>query len=161
QGNGVSLSNTNVTLSANQITDNKFDGIVAFASAAVITGNRITGNQGNGVDVTGGYGGVSLTVGGTTAADRDVISENALSGVALLGGGITTLVEGNYIGVDADGVTALGNGACGVLVFGAASGNVIGGTATGTGNVISGNVVGVAVGGQGTTGNKVEGNLIG
>ena len=65
-------------------------------------------------------------------------------------------MAGNYIGVGADGTTALGNGlGVGVLT----PGNLIGGTAPHAGNVISGNNgVGVAILTDHTT---VQGNLIG
>src|SRR5262249_26691924 len=50
----------------------------------------------------------------------------------------------------------------GALVAGSSSGNVIGGTAPGAGNVISGNTqYGGQVTGGTTTGNTVQGNLIG
>ena len=70
-------------------------------------------------------------------------------------------MQGNLIGTDNDGSGRLGN-ASGVTVSSAASGNVIGGTEAGSGNVISGNLLfGVVLEGAGTTGNQVEGNLIG
>jgi len=47
-------------------------------------------------------------------------------------------IEGNYIGTDKDGATALKNGSYGVL-FSGVSGNTIGGTAAEAGNVIRGN----------------------
>ena len=50
----------------------------------------------------------------------------------------------------------------GVVIDTGASGNTIGGTAAGAGNVISGNAnAGVALVGTGTSGNVVAGNLIG
>ncbi len=70
-------------------------------------------------------------------------------------------MEGNLIGTDNDGSGRLGN-ATGVTVSSAASGNVIGGTDAGAGNVISGNMLfGVVLADAGTTGNLIEGNLIG
>src|SRR5207237_1967261 len=74
----------------------------------------------------------------------------------------TVTVQGNYIGPDVTGRVALGNTSDGVSVY--SSSNLIGGTAPGAGNLISGNRVGVAIGG-GTTAtlskNQVQGNLIG
>jgi streptogramin lyase len=82
------------------------------------------------------------------------------------------VVQGNFIGTDVTGSAALGNTGDGVLVV--ASSNTIGGTASGAGNVISGNAQGVVIsavgltgnlfGGSGfigATGNLVQGNLIG
>ena len=99
------------------------------------------------------------TVGGTTAPARNVISENA-NGVAL--DSSYNLIEGNFIGTDAKGVSALGNTNDGVLIHNQASDNVIGGIASGSLNVISGNQsYGVAISDSGTDGNDVEGNDIG
>jgi hypothetical protein len=99
------------------------------------------------------------TIGGTTAQARNVISGNtAALGVYLLGP--DNFVEGNYLGVDITGNTALPNVA-GVAV--GSTGNVIGGLTatpgTGAGNVISGNSFEGAQ--DGGTANVYEGNLIG
>jgi CSLREA domain-containing protein len=77
------------------------------------------------------------TIGGTTAASRNVISGNVTQGIEIEGE--DNLVEGNYVGTDATGTVALGNGAQGVFLLESRT-NTIGGTAAGAGNVISGNV---------------------
>ena len=135
----------------------------------VVEGNYI------GTDVTGrlalgnGYGGVTIQagaskniIGGTTAAARNLISGNTGSGVHLLYSGTTgNVVEGNYIGTDVTGTVALGNNE-GVAIYAGASGNLIGGTTPGAGNLISGNAnYGVEISDSGTTSNLVQGNLIG
>ena len=66
------------------------------------------------------------------------------------------LIENNYIGIDAAGTKALGNGASGV--YDAGSGNTYGGTTAGLGNVISGNKAGGLKAGGSIT---IEGNYIG
>ena len=72
------------------------------------------------------------------------------------------MVEGNYIGADTTGATALGNGGAGILIASGAQSNTIGGTASGAGNVIGSNGGdGVLINGSGTNGNVVEGNYIG
>ncbi len=92
------------------------------------------GNDYNGVDVQG----PNTTIGGEAAADRNLISGNKFTGVVTEQGGASdTLVEGNFIGVAADGVTALPNGV-GVGLQGG-SDSTIGGTASADRNVISGN----------------------
>src|SRR5947209_8716109 len=74
-----------------------------------------------------------------------------------LGGDV---IRGNYLGTDATGKAALGNG-IGVLVNGV-PGNRIGGTSVGDGNLISGNALtGVQIQGEQATGNLVLGNDIG
>ncbi len=102
------------------------------------------------------------TVGGAAAAARNVISGNLSSGVAMLGSSNTlNNIFGNYIGVGADGMTALGNGGAGVAI--SATTNKIGSAAAGTGNVISGNdEEGVIIlSGNGNTANLIQGNFIG
>src|SRR5439155_24118876 len=77
------------------------------------------------------------------------------------------VVQGNYIGTDASGTTALPNiDNFGGAVLVRAPGNTIGGTAPGAGNVISGNdragvVIGLLFGNLLANNNLVAGNLIG
>ena len=120
-----------------------------------ITGLSALGNGQNGVRVQGN----DNWVGGAEAGAGNVISGNGEYGVALVGGATTdNLVQGNLIGTDATGTVPLGNGrGAGVFIF-AVPGNLIGGTTSGAGNVISGNNVGVDIR---TAGSVVEGNLIG
>jgi len=101
------------------------------------------------------------TVGGTTAAARNIVVGGPTGGIAITGPGAqNNVVEGNWVGLDAS-VTAAPNGA-GISVQGGASNNTVGGTAAGAGNVASGNSgPGIEVTGTGTQGNAVEGNLIG
>ena len=102
-------------------------------------GNIISGNNQDGVEITG--------------------SPTAKSG---------TLVSGNFIGTDPSGTYAVGNGSDGILVYGS-SANTIGGATgsagTGLGNVISGNSqAGIQIdnpGGTEAIDNLVIGNLIG
>ena len=145
----------------------------SHSSANIVQGNYI-GTDFSGSVALGNATGVSLTdapnnvVGGTTPGARNVISGNgfagafsANAGVAIGGANATgNLVQGNYIGTDASGANALGNKTAGVFVR--ASSNLIGGTAAGAGNVVSGNAgFGVFIFGSGGSGNHVRGNLIG
>jgi len=122
-------------------------------------GTNITGTaaQGNftGISVISG----SNVIGGTTAADRNVISGNSKNSGVGIGGVDSTknIVMGNYIGTDVTGTVAIRND-IGVYILSDASGNTVGGAAAGARNVISGNFTGIAVG---TSGNKVQGNYIG
>ena len=69
---------------------------------------------------------------------------------------------GNYIGLDATGTADLGNTNQGIAIFNGSHDNIIGGTAAGAGNVISGNDgEGIRIINAGATGNLVQGNLIG
>jgi hypothetical protein len=66
-----------------------------------------------------------------------VINRFELGGVEISGTGTTARVEGNYIGTNANGSGALGNGGAGVRI--GSANNTIGGTEPGARNVISGN----------------------
>jgi titin len=103
----------------------------------------------------------SNLIGGYTAAERNIISGNGWSGVALSDTNTDgNIIAGNYIGLDATGSIALSNYFFGVELDNGTSGNVIGGSAPGAGNVISGNN-GVLIRNPGSSGNLVQGNIIG
>src|SRR5207248_2866190 len=114
-------------------------------------------------------GAASNTIGGTVAGARNVISGNYEDGVDISAS--SNLVEGNYIGTDQNGTAKLGNdtfsdvGGGGVVLWGGAASNTIGGTTntpgTAAGNVISGNYIGVNLSDSGTAGNLIQGNLVG
>ncbi|MBA3596534.1 MAG: DUF4347 domain-containing protein [Methylibium sp.] len=150
---------------------NRFGGdgieITASSGGNTIVGNYIGSNVAGTADLGNGEAGIyvlsgSNLIGGTTAADRNVVSGNGLSGIMLEGAGATAnIVRGNYVGTSANGASGLGNDGAGVEIYFGASNNTIGGTAAGAGNVISGNRDGVALLDTGTSGNVVLGNLIG
>ncbi len=125
------------------------------------TGKKALGNAGVGVYVY--ISATSNTIGGTSAAARNIIAASSISpysGVEIYQAA-SNVVEGNYIGTDVTGSVALGNNA-GVEIEGGAVSNIIGGTVAGAGNVISGNTSdGIDIDGSGTAGNLVAGNLIG
>lgn len=134
------------------------------------TGNVVSGNL-IGTDRTGTISvfnstGVNITapgntIGGLTASARNIISGNQGAGVSFSTGATLNVVQGNYIGTNAAGSAELFNSR-GVLSLGAASDNLIGGTAAGARNVISGNNVGVFLTSNAVGVNtRVEGNLIG
>ena len=129
----------------NNISGNTQDGILISGNQNMVEGNYIgtdatgTQPQGNGIGVEI-LGSSSNTIGGTTAAARNIISGNAQDGI-LITYGDQNLVEGNFIGTNASG-TRLPNGGDGVGLTGAGNntgGNTIGGTTAGASNVISGN----------------------
>ena len=77
------------------------------------------------------------TIGGSSLADRNVISGNDSAIFALE---VTnTTIAGNYIGVDASGTADLGNGSPGIWVEGISNNITIGGLTDPERNVISGN----------------------
>jgi titin len=111
----------------------------------VIQGNRI-GTDVTGTVALGNLDGVKIehyvkdsVIGGSAAGAGNVISGNTRYGITvdtLVNAPATgTLVEGNLIGVEADGVSPLGNGSHGCYIDSEAV--TIGGTAAGAGNVIA------------------------
>lgn len=92
----------------------------------------------------------STIIGGQTSNERNIISGNGNNGIQLNLGVSDSVIQGNYIGVDATGLAGLSNGQQGILAFGfdfnppetsAPSNNtIIGGSLAGQGNVISANL---------------------
>ena len=155
------------------ITNFSGSAIDTFGANTTIDGNFLggfvagggTSNAGNGIVIEEGSS--NDLIGGSTAAARNIIGANALSGIVLIAGTISggmsgTLVENNFIGVDQTGAAAIPNGVGGVLIQSGTHDNTIGGAAAGLGNVISGNTqIGVQITGAGSSNNLIAGNLIG
>jgi len=125
-----------------------------------VNGAAALGNTSNGVYISDGP--QFNVVGGTTAAERNIISGSSTNqGIHIRGGHANTVI-GNYIGVDASGAVALGNHYSGILINNGSQHNVVGGSTAGERNLISGNDGdGVSVSNSGTASNTVSGNYIG
>lgn len=157
----------------NVISGNQNQGLAirdAGTSNNSAQGNYLGLNAAGTAALPNGFAGVEIfngasgnTIGGTSAAARNVISGNAPQGVSISDtGSNNNIVLGNFIGTNAAGVSAVPNGYSGVGIFSGASGNIIGGTAPGAGNLISGNSAqGIYLAGAGTNSNVVAGNFIG
>ena len=116
-------------------------------------GNEIGGAQ-DGIETTGAA--TSVTIGGTTAASRNVVSGNGSYGIRFANG-TGLVVQGNFIGTDVTGLAPLGNHQYGILAE--AAGVTIGGSAPGSGNVVCANATsGMSINGAGIV---VQGNFIG
>ncbi len=168
-GNGVLVDGGNNDVISSNLVSGNFDGVFVTngSSETSIAGNLI-GTDVSGIHALGNQYGISInsatntTIGGTTAAARNVISGNIVAGISLGGGGTAgTVFEGNYIGADSTGTAPLGNGQEGVEVYTGASGITIGGTSAADGNVISGNTSGSGVLVNGASGIVIAGNHIG
>ncbi len=162
----------------NSIGGNGTDGIHATnaSSGLTILGNliqplTITGstmaNGGHGISLNGT---TNVAIGDGTAAGRNVIGGNRRRAISAAGTNASTTINGNYIGTDATGNTAVANGQSegtttrdaisfdqgGTFTNLAIINNVIGGheaahielfTSTGTGITIQGNSIGVGANG--------------
>ncbi|MET0382596.1 MAG: hypothetical protein ABW032_04150, partial [Burkholderiaceae bacterium] len=159
-------------------------GGTAASDRNVMSGNGLTGiyaNGGSNISVMGSYVGVNAagtaalangndgilyssvangTIGSTAAGGGNLLSGNATRGIEITASSSGIVVVGNAIGVNAGGTAAVANGTHGIGITNS-SGVTIGGTAAGSGNLISGNAsYGIDVGG-GSAGALIEGNLIG
>jgi hypothetical protein len=124
-------------------------------------GNAPIGNKFDGIVIRAGAS--RNTIGGTASAAGNVISFNGDHGIEILDSATASnLVQGNFIGTNPGGTSPEGNKFDGIVIRGGAGSNTIGGTASGAGNVISANGNdGVEIINKGTTGNLLQGNLIG
>lgn len=172
---GTHTNGTSGTSEGNLISGNGSSGIhVNNGSGTIIAGNFIgtdaTGaaalrNTSSGVSIVRPSARVGTDADGVNdAAERNVISGNGYMGIYVYGANATGItIAGNYIGVAADGVSDLGNGSHGVGIYNSASSNLVGGTASGSGNVIayngdSGSEYGLVVYASTTLYNRVLGN---
>jgi parallel beta-helix repeat protein len=143
---GVYLRDT----SLNQIQGN-YIGINAAGTAA-------RGNGGTGVSLDNSS---NNTIGGTTAGAGNIISGNGDTGIAIFGGGGQNTIQGNYIGTNLAGTGAIANEGGGVSLEDSPD-NLIGGSVSGAGNLISGNdFTGVFITGAQSQDNQISGNIIG
>ncbi len=155
----------------NLISGNTLHGILITVGAPsnLVQGNYIGTNVSGTVALANGGDGVRVdaganfnTIGGPAGAATNILSGNAGAGVHMNGGGTANnTVIGNRIGTDVTGTAAVANN-IGVLIDQGANNNLVGGTSVPDRNIISGNQRnGVAIGGNGSNANRVEGNYIG
>ncbi len=161
-------------LTANQrniVSGNGVHGIMLSGSG--VSGNRIIGNYigldatgandlGNGQDGVAVYAGASTNiVGGAAAGSRNYIAGNNFAGVEIAqAGSDRNSIQGNYIGVN---ISAAGvpNTSHGIKISQGASNNVVGGTVSGTPNLISRNGGnGVVISDATSVGNSLRRNSI-
>jgi len=151
-------TNVGVYLAGPGVTNNVIEGNYIGLNVA---GTATLPSQGNGIYLVGGVSG--NTVGGTTPGARNVISGNHAYGIYISDPGTSNnLVLGNFIGPDTTGTNAIGDGGIGIGILNNASGNFIGGTSAGAGNLISGNSgfsYGIAT--YGANNNTIQGNFVG
>jgi hypothetical protein len=126
---GFTCSDVSASTNSSQsvaLGDLKIDGDLGNTDAGVYIVGSLDDADGN-------------RVGGTTAAQRNIISGNGGSGVAILGGQASSnAVQGNFVGTDITGAKEIPNDGDGVTITDAEN-NTVGGSASGAGNLVSGN----------------------
>ncbi|MEZ6147911.1 MAG: right-handed parallel beta-helix repeat-containing protein [Planctomycetaceae bacterium] len=140
-GHGLIIDGDNVTVQGFAVNNFSVLGILVTGDGDVVSGNYVgtdaTGrsaapNTVHGIQLSGA---MNATIGGTTVAEGNLISGNTGTGLFVSNTSQNVLIQGNLIGTDATGASALGNG--GGLAIDNASMVSIDGTVLP--NVISGN----------------------
>ena len=165
----------NVTVHNNVISGNTAAGIVLEGNGTrgnVIIGNRIGVSANGDQSVSNHYGIIVMTnangnrIGGTTAAERNIISANTEIGIYIESSD-SNVVCGNYIGLDATGTRTFEYApdsaiqANGVEINTTGQYNIIGGSTAEERNVISGNRVYGCIYYGNCSHNNICGNYIG
>lgn len=152
----------NLPTDRNVFSGNRYGGIELVDNGTNY--NKIIGNY-IGTDVTGnvalpntlGIGVSSLTK--ATEINNNVISGNTTFGIALTDATDSNLVINNSIGLGVDGVTDLGNGACGIVINQGAKNNTIG--SVGQGNkIVYNDSSGIVIMDNTSLNNKISANSI-
>ncbi len=150
----------------NVISGNDGRGLVTFTFGPIATGNVVQNNY-IGTDATG-LKSVFNTTTGIQVYNQDgmqildnVISGNSGDGIWLRASTTVanTVIQGNFIGVAADGASQLGNTATGIWAEEAIVNSTVGGTLAGQANVIAFNAMdGIRL--DAGTGTSIRGNAI-
>lgn len=154
----------------NLLSGNDSRGVTTFTFGPIESGNVIQNNY-IGTDATG-LNALGNSLAGLQVYNQDglqildnVISGNTGEGVwfrDIAPSNVNVVVQGNLIGVGADGTTVVANSGNGILADGPANSTTIGGSGVGEGNVIAGNTGdGIRLDGSGATGISIQGNAIG
>jgi hypothetical protein len=147
---GLTIVASNSSLASLSIVNANGPGVTLQGDVSSVVGSylglaldgSVAANTGVGllVDLTHQTLNGAATVGGTTAADRNVISGNGAGGIQLGVSGQKLLqavnILGNFIGTDPTGQAAAANQGNGITVFSDGLNN-IGGTAAGAANTIA------------------------
>ncbi len=165
----------NTTIRNNVLSGNTAAGIVMEGSGTqnnVVVGNRIGVSANGDLPLSNHYGIIVMTnaknnrIGGTTAADRNIISANTEIGIYIESAD-SNVVCGNYIGVDATGTRTFEYApdsaiqANGVEINTTGKHNLIGGSTPEARNIISGNRVYGCIYYGNCSKNNIAGNYIG
>jgi len=145
-GHGISISNAN---SIGNVVKGNYIGVNKAGTAAVP-------NSGSGVQIYNASANTNL-IGGSTTADRNIISGNGIYGVDVVSPSSAT-IQNNYIGTSASGLAAIGNTSHGITINnGCPNGFILNNVVSGNGTGVTGNGINI----DGSTGSTVQGNIVG
>jgi CSLREA domain-containing protein len=139
-GNGFTNGSNNDTIIGN------FLGVDPTGMTASATSSQIVTESSTG-----------LVIGGPSPADRNVISASNQDPL-FINLTASSVIQGNYIGVNAAGTASLG-AEDGIVIIQSSNNNKIGGTAPGEGNVIYGSFHAISIANSDNT--TIQGNFIG
>lgn len=162
---GVNMASIPNVVGANQVQPAIwFDGPSAFGNTVVgcyigcdPTGQIAAPTQA-GVEMSNGSG--RNRVGGTRAADRNIICGFSSVGIQAFNGGQDNIIVGNWVGIDPTGAHAVGSQVTGIQLQYNVTHNAVGGPGTAA-NVVSGVQYGIVLYATGVSANHVYGNLVG
>ena len=144
-GNGIYVGKTDADVSNTTIAGNQ------------ISGQFVAGNKKSGIYL---FRTTNTMIGGSTPADRNIISGNNEYGIVLHSGG-NNIVQGNYVGVNIDGTASRSNGYSGIYIA-YSDGNTIGGTTSAARNIISGHSeISSGINLYNASENTIQGNYVG
>ncbi|HVS64072.1 MAG TPA: right-handed parallel beta-helix repeat-containing protein [Thermoanaerobaculia bacterium] len=160
--NGIGVGGADATVFDNVVSGNTGTGIDALCQGGVCTvvDNRV-GTDATGSQALGnGLIGISFgAFGGAVEVRENVVAANGSGGIRA-GVGTAQVISGNLIGTDQAGSAPLGNGRHGILLQSQGS-FVLGNQIADTQDVAGVQGHGLEIQGFGASGNVVEGNLIG
>ena len=152
----------NTTAARNIFSGNTYAGIEVTDAGTennIISGNYIGVDSSGNDSLPNGNGIIVSALVKHLGISNNVISSNRGYGLVITDRADSNVVEYNKIGVGANGFTALGNGAAGLVIGGGATNNVIGGTDAG--NIIAYNdSVGIVLTDAATQHNKFTENRV-
>src|SRR5262249_53477737 len=159
-GSGVLIYDQNFAGTSDNVIEGNIIGLDRTGTKATDTNGASLGNTDGVLIVSANH----ITIGGSVTGARNVISNNAVSGVRV-GESSDDVIAGNYIGTDVTGEIAMGNAyghgsvSGGIWLQSLNSNILIGGTTPDGRNVISGNTTGISV--TWASNSQIEGNYIG
>jgi parallel beta-helix repeat protein len=170
-GDGIQISRGSLnTIDRNRVFGSERNGILLFdqADENAVTGNHVGTDEAGAEGLGNGFNGILVSdgdrnrIGGTAAADANVVGGSLFNGIRVRSESTGNVVRGNFVGILPGGGKAPGNVDDGIELNDAAVDNIVGGKEVGAGNVVSGNGGnGIRLADATTTGNFVQGNRIG